>query len=135
QEIEVPPRAAELTVGDRLQADLFLLLDDALDLAILDRLERSGVDLSLGMLFARLLERGWPQQTADMVGAERRACSLAHARPHISSATSTIILSFAHCSSSARILPSSVEAKPHCGDRQSCSSGTYLAASSMRRLM
>ena len=39
--------------------------------------------------------------------------------PHTSSATSTIIFSFAHCSSSARILPSSVEAKPHCGDRQS----------------
>ena len=31
--------------------------------------------------------------------------------------------SFAHCSSSARMLPSSVEAKPHCGDRQNCSSG------------
>ena len=43
--------------------------------------------------------------------------------------------SFAHCSSSASTLPSSVEAKPHCGDRQSCSSATYLVASSMRRLM
>ena len=45
------------------------------------------------------------------------------------------VRSFAHCCSSARILPSSVEAKPHCGDRQNCSSATYQAASSMRRLM
>ena len=39
QKIEVPPRAAELAVGDRVEADLFLLLDDLLDLAVLDRLE------------------------------------------------------------------------------------------------
>ena len=55
--------------------------------------------------------------------------------PHTSSAISTIMRSFAHCSSSARILPSSLEAKPHCGDRQSWSSGTNFAASSMRRLI
>src|SRR5208282_2323614 len=53
---------------------------------------------------------------------------------HTSSASSTIILSFAHCSSSASTLPSSVEAKPHCGDRHSWSSAAYLVASSMRRL-
>jgi len=39
--------------------------------------------------------------------------------PHTSFATSTASLSFAHCSSSVRILPSSVEAKPHCGDTAS----------------
>src|SRR6185437_2332916 len=55
--------------------------------------------------------------------------------PHTSLDRSTIIFSFAHCSSAASTLPSSVEAKPHCGDRQSCSSATYLVASSMRRLM
>jgi len=38
---------------------------------------------------------------------------------HTSAASSTIIRSFAHCSSSASTLPSSVEANPHCGDRQS----------------
>src|SRR5205085_7023934 len=54
--------------------------------------------------------------------------------PQTSSANSTIIRSFAHCSSSARMLPSSVEAKPHCGDRQSWSSETYFDAWSMRRL-
>src|SRR6185312_11258334 len=57
------------------------------------------------------------------------------AKPHTSFATSTIIASFAHCSSSASALPSSVEAKPHCGDRQSCSSGMNFEAWSMRRLM
>jgi rare lipoprotein A len=40
-------------------------------------------------------------------------------RPQTSSAISTIIRSLAHCSSSASVLPSSVEAKPHCGDRPS----------------
>src|SRR5262249_15828683 len=52
-----------------------------------------------------------------------------------SSASSTIMASFAHCSSSARTLPSSVEAKPHCGDRHSWSRATYFVASSIRRLM
>src|SRR5437868_547544 len=55
--------------------------------------------------------------------------------PQTSSASSTIIRSLAHCSSSASTLPSSVEAKPHCGERQSWSSATYLVASSMRRLI
>ena len=76
EEIEMPPGAAELAVGDRLQADLLLLLDDALDLAVLDRLERGGVDLALGALRARLLQRGRTQQAADMVGAERRLGAL-----------------------------------------------------------
>ena len=42
--------------------------------------------------------------------------------------------SFARCSSTVSSLPSTVEEKPHCGDRHSCSSGTNFAASSMRRL-
>src|SRR4029077_12953078 len=58
-----------------------------------------------------------------------------HQRPHISYDTSTIIRSLAHCSSSASTLPSSVEAKPHCGDNANWSSATYLVASSIRRLM
>ena len=37
EEIEVPPRAAELAVGGELQADLLLLLDDLPDLLVLDR--------------------------------------------------------------------------------------------------
>ncbi len=39
EEIEMPPGAAEFAVGDRLQADFFLLLDDALDLAVFDLLQ------------------------------------------------------------------------------------------------
>ena len=74
EEVEVPPGAAELAVGDRLQADLLLLLDDALDLAVLDRLERVGADLAFGASAARLVQRGGTQQAADVVGAERRLC-------------------------------------------------------------
>ncbi len=126
EKIEMPPRAAEFAVGDRLQAGRFLLADDGLDLAIFDRLERCGIDLALGVTLARLFQRGRTQQAADMIGAERRFGSLTHCftpvacqRPQTSSASSTIMRSFAHSSSSARTLPSSVEAKPHCGDRQS----------------
>ena len=36
EEIVVPEGAAEFAVGDRLEADLLLLVDDLLDLAVLD---------------------------------------------------------------------------------------------------
>src|SRR5207244_10756065 len=55
------------------------------------------------------------------------------AYPHTSFATSTTRLSLSFCCSIVSALPSTVEEKPHCGDRHNCSSGTYLAASSMRR--
>ena len=35
-EVEMPPGAAELAVGRELEADLLLLLDDLLDLAVFD---------------------------------------------------------------------------------------------------
>ena len=35
-EIEMPPGAAEFAVGGELEADLFLLLDDLVDLGVLD---------------------------------------------------------------------------------------------------
>src|SRR6476646_2357359 len=71
EKIEMPPGAAELAVGDGLQADLLLLLDDPLDLAILHRLEVGGADLTLGAFFPRLLQRSGPQEAADVVGTER----------------------------------------------------------------
>ena len=71
-EIEMPPRAAEFAVGRALQPDLFLLLDDLLDLAVLDLLELRRVDLALLALGARFLERRGAQEAADDVGAERR---------------------------------------------------------------
>src|SRR5436190_12941827 len=60
---------------------------------------------------------------------------LARRYDQTSFATSTIMRSLAHCWSSLNRLPSSVEAKPHCGERQSWSSATYFVASSMRRLI
>src|SRR5262249_940548 len=134
EKIEMPPRAAEFAVGDRLQPDAFLFFDGVLDLAVLNRFELIGADFAFGAPLARRLDRRRPQQAADMIGAKRRLGALGHwfcspysplpvmvegSYPHTSSAISTMSRSFAHCSSSARILPSSVEAKPHCGDRQS----------------
>src|SRR5699024_6127561 len=55
------------------------------------------------------------------------------AQPQTSWAVSTTSSSFFHCWSWVRALPSTVEEKPHCGERHSCSSGTNLPASSMRR--
>src|SRR5262249_17505054 len=72
EEIEMPPRAAELAVGRALQADVLLLLDDGRDLAVLCRAQRLGRDLAALMLGARLLERGGPQQAADVIGAKLR---------------------------------------------------------------
>src|SRR5205823_1360887 len=46
--------------------------------------------------------------------------------PQTSRATSTTRRSLAFSSSIVSALPSTVEEKPHCGLRQSCSSGTYL---------
>ncbi len=76
EEVVVPERAAEFAVGDRLEADLFLFPDGLFDLAILDRLEFSRIDLAALALGARLLQRGRPQQAADMIGAEWRRGSL-----------------------------------------------------------
>src|SRR3954470_13298256 len=139
-EIELPPGAPELAVGRELEPDVLLLLDDLFDLAVLDLLELFGRALALLALRPRLLERRGAQQAADVIGAKWRFGSLHRSFPqraryfHTSSASSLIMRSFAHCSSSARTLPSSVEAKPHCGERQNCSSGANLAASSIRRL-
>ena len=71
EEIEMPPRAAELAVGDGMEADVLLLLDDALDLAVFDLLQLRGADLALGALGPRVMDRLGTQQAADMVGAER----------------------------------------------------------------
>src|SRR4029077_16675851 len=74
-EIEVPPRAAEFAVGGAFEPDLFLLLDDRLDLAVLDLLELRRVDRALLALGAGFLQRRGAQNRADHVGAERRLAS------------------------------------------------------------
>ena len=71
-EVEMPPGAAEFAVGRELEADLLLLPDDLLDLAIFDGLEVGVLDLALGVLGARLFQRRGAQQAADVVGAEWR---------------------------------------------------------------
>src|SRR5262249_54730468 len=76
EKIKVPPGAAALAVGRRLQADFLLLLDGALDLTVLDFLERRPRDLPLRAPLARLFQRRRPQQAADVVGAERRLGAL-----------------------------------------------------------
>src|SRR5262249_17569172 len=72
EKIEVPPGAAEFTVRDRLQSDIFLLFDDALDLAVFNLLKLSRCNLAFYVLLARFLQRRRPQQTADMIGTEWR---------------------------------------------------------------
>src|SRR3954454_13214419 len=54
-------------------------------------------------------------------------------QPQTSSAVSTTSRSLAFSCSTVSSLPSTVEENPHCGERQSCSRGTYFAASSIRR--
>src|SRR6516164_95913 len=46
EEIEMPPRAAELSVGRELETGLLLFFDDLPDLAILDLLELGPADLT-----------------------------------------------------------------------------------------
>src|SRR5215470_19677962 len=58
QEIKVPPRTTEFTVGDRLHADLFLLADDTLDFAVFDGGQIGDGNLVPGTTRARLLEGG-----------------------------------------------------------------------------
>src|SRR5262249_55367098 len=73
EKIEVPPGAAELAVGGALQPHLLLLLDGALDLAVLDPLELRRAALAL---LARRLQRRRAQQATHVVGAERGLGSL-----------------------------------------------------------
>src|SRR5262249_39975349 len=76
EEMEVPPRTAELAVGDRREPALLLPLDDLLDLAVLGRLEISRGYLALRRLRPRLLHRRRAQQAADLIGAKRRLGAL-----------------------------------------------------------
>ena len=72
-EVEVPPGAAELAVGHRLEPGVLLHPDDVDDRLVLDRLELLGRErLVLEVGLARGLDRGGPEEAADDVGAERR---------------------------------------------------------------
>ena len=72
EEIGIPRDAPVLAVGDGFQPDRLLLADHAFDLAVLDFLERVLGDFAARPFFPRRFKRGRAQQTADVVGAERR---------------------------------------------------------------
>jgi len=55
-------------------------------------------------------------------------------QPHTAFAVRATSSSFCRCTSGVMRFPSHVEAKPHCGLNANRSSGTYLAASMMRRI-
>ena len=76
QKIEMPPGAAEFAVGRELQADRSLLVHDLFDLEILGLAQVLRRDLALLQSGAGFLDALWPQQAADLVGAERSFGSL-----------------------------------------------------------
>src|SRR5918995_1493011 len=65
---------------------------------------------------------------------DRGIRNLSYRDPHTSFAVSMQSLSFATSCSTVRLLPWCVLEKPHCGERQRFSIGTYFDAASMRRL-
>ena len=64
--------APELAVGDDLQPDVLLQLDDVADRVVLDRGQPFAVELAGGVLLPRAQQFRRAQQAADMLGAERR---------------------------------------------------------------
>ena len=71
QEVEVPPGAAGLAVGDGGEPDGLLLGDELGDLGILDGREFGRADFALVATCARVLERLAAQERADHIGAKR----------------------------------------------------------------
>jgi len=72
EEVDVEVGAPELAVGDAVQADVFLEPDDLRDGVVLDGTQRLGRDLAARFSLARLEQALGSQETADVVGAERR---------------------------------------------------------------
>ena len=72
QKVGLPGGAAELAVGDGLEADRLLRADHRRDRLVLGSAQLRGIDLAALVLEARLLEGGGPQQAAYMIGAIRR---------------------------------------------------------------
>ena len=72
QKIVIPEGAAEFAIGDGLQPDVFLPLDDGAISRSSTALSCVGGDLALLPFGAGLFQRRGAQQAADMIGAERR---------------------------------------------------------------
>jgi hypothetical protein len=64
-----------------LQPRFLLPLDQALDFAVLHRLELCGADLAFRALLARFLERVGTQKASHMIGSERRLGAFHDAAP------------------------------------------------------
>ena len=67
EEVEMPEGAAELAIGHALEANRFLLGDQRLDLAILDRLEPLGAERASGALLAGFLALDLPFFGANLL--------------------------------------------------------------------
>ena len=67
KEIVIPECAAEFSVGDGFEADVFLAFDDGRDLAVFDCYELLGGNFAALALSARLLQWRRAQQAADMI--------------------------------------------------------------------
>jgi hypothetical protein len=70
----VPRGAAELAVGDALEAELGLHIGRPADTIILDPAQCLGGYPALLVLRPRRQQRRRPQQAADMIGTERGIC-------------------------------------------------------------
>jgi hypothetical protein len=66
-----PRRARQLPVGHHLEADVLLAGDDAGDLSLQQGLVLPGRQAPLLQGPAGVLERTWPEQAADDLGAKR----------------------------------------------------------------
>jgi hypothetical protein len=71
EEVHVEESAAELPIGDPLEADRFLSLHDLADRLVLDATEVVLTDLIFLESIARVFQVFRPEEAADMVGAER----------------------------------------------------------------
>ena len=78
QKVDVEVGAAELAVGDALQADIFLELDDLGDRLVFDFAQPFGRDLAVRMLFAGFEQDLGAQEAADVIGAEGGGGALGH---------------------------------------------------------
>jgi hypothetical protein len=82
EKVDVPPSAAELSVRDAGKTDRLLSGNRLSYGAILDGAERLGGDLTLPGFGTRLVECSGSQQTADLIGTERRFRFERHERSH-----------------------------------------------------
>ena len=72
EEIDVKVGAAELAVGDPLQADVLLSMHDLADAFVLDRVQVGRREPARGEALTRFSQSLGAKKAADVVGAERR---------------------------------------------------------------